>query len=106
VKYEYRYKVYSKDRRRRVDTVANILENLLANNRMHKAYQYIENWYRSKKPPTTNPTTTQLDQIGTKFKNLYSAKEPTRPPLYTHVTYNINDDALDKNKFVEALYQL
>jgi hypothetical protein len=37
---------------------------------------------------------------------LYTAQPPTIPPINTHVTYQVNEDAPDEEEIVKALYQL
>jgi hypothetical protein len=94
------------DQQIRFNKVADAAQAHLATNNSRQAYQFLCNWYKTRKIKPPNPTPTDMDNLHNKYKALYTAVTPTAPPIHTYVHYNIVDTAPNKDEIVEALSRL
>jgi hypothetical protein len=52
------------------DTVADAAQAHLATNNSRQTYQYLRNWYKTRRLKPPNPTPTDMDNLHTKYTNL------------------------------------
>jgi Reverse transcriptase (RNA-dependent DNA polymerase) len=94
------------DRQIRFDKVADEAQAHLAANNSRQAYQFLRNWYKTRKIKPPNPTPTDMDNLQNEYRELYTAVPPTAPPIHTYVHYDIVDTAPNEDEIVEALSRL
>jgi hypothetical protein len=89
-----------------VEKVAAQAAHFLERNNSHKAYEYLQSWYKPTRTKATNPTDEEMTTFQQEYKTLYAAVTPTEPPISTYTTYNINNSPPEETKIIQALKKM
>jgi uncharacterized protein (DUF433 family) len=94
------------DRQAQIDKVADAAQMHLAQNNPRQAYQFLRNWYKTRRIKPPNPTPSEMEDLHAEYQCLYSATPPTQMPIQTYVTYDIDDSAPKEEEIVKALFKM
>ena len=88
------------DRKRRIDTVAVEIDNLLEAKQVQAAYGILRRWYREKPGHVPKPTIQNEEKTRSEYQALFTAEESPGEPIPIHVTPSSIDDSPPSDKEV------
>jgi hypothetical protein len=98
----------NKDRKCRMDKVAEEIESYLTANSPKEAFHKLQNWYKERSGRPPKPTLGDAEATRKEYEKLFGAEHPPGEDIPIHIspTPHVNDDPPSEKEIIEALKRI